>query len=283
MLGDRLPTSKWLDVSDGSYLSLLTAAVHKTTGQIVSLEAKEFSMMLSMQIAEANKKTLAGRVNVVSTLGSDDDDDDDDDDDGLFDVLMAEPFFYQLQNLPVWEATSFWYLRTALSAFLKPGAVIMPQSASIKAVAVEFEHLWSNFGSAGDVEGFDHSLLDKLHGNSLRPLAYPLWMYPHKPLTHEVNLCTLDYTREVSSISASVRLPVIESGNVHGLVIWVDFNLDGQNIESTRARYDSTPAPYKQSVQFVNAPITVGRGQAVHINVEMPAESASLEISFTVA
>ena len=280
-LGARLSTSTWLDVSDGSFLSLLTAAVHKTTGPIVSLEAKEFSMMLSMQIAEANKATLGGRVTVVSTLGSDGGDDEEADD-GLYDVLMAEPFFYQMQNLPVWEATSFWYLRTALSAFLRPGAVVMPRSASIWAVAVEFEHLWSNFGPAGDVEGFDHSLLDKLHGNSLRPLAYPLWMYPYRPLTEEFQLCTFDYSQEVSAISAHVALPVIESGAVHGLVIWVDFNLDGRNIESTRARHGSTPAPYKQSVQFVNAPITVGRGQTVVVTAEMPADSASLEIAFTI-
>ncbi len=88
--------TRWLDIGDGSMLALMAASVG---GCVTSLEAKPLSSLLFSQILE-NNPTLSSRVDVVSEL---------DDQDCDYDVIMAEPFFYQMSNLPLWQALSFWF------------------------------------------------------------------------------------------------------------------------------------------------------------------------------
>lgn len=49
---------------------------------------------------------------------------------------MGEPFF--TTSLLPWHNLYFWYVRTAVDQHLGPGAVVLPQAASLHAVVVEF-------------------------------------------------------------------------------------------------------------------------------------------------
>lgn len=51
-------------------------------------------------------------------------------------LLLGEPFF--TTSLLPWHNLYFWYVRTAVDQHLGPGAVVMPQAASLHAVVVEF-------------------------------------------------------------------------------------------------------------------------------------------------
>jgi protein arginine N-methyltransferase 7 len=158
MLLDKVPferraQSKWLDVSDGSFCGLIAATLHPSIS-VTSLEAKPLSLLLSQQICDANAALLGDRVTVVDEL--------DDDDEPLFDVLVAEPFWFQMQNLCLWQALNFWYVRTSLSARLVPNPVVFPSSARIQAVAVQFQNLHISYGKCGFVEGFDHAALVRI-------------------------------------------------------------------------------------------------------------------------
>lgn len=52
-------------------------------------------------------------------------------------VLMGEPFFST--SLLPWHSLSFWYCRTALAGLLRPNATILPCSATLHVMAVEFQ------------------------------------------------------------------------------------------------------------------------------------------------
>lgn len=51
-------------------------------------------------------------------------------------LLLGEPFF--TTSLLPWHNLYFWYVRTSVDQHLAPGAVVMPQAASLHAVIVEF-------------------------------------------------------------------------------------------------------------------------------------------------
>ena len=74
------------------------------------------------------------------------------------DVLIGEPSF-QSSTLP-WHDLHFWYARTALAHRLNEKAYVIPQSATMRAIAVDFEHLWKIRAPVGNCEGFDISHFD---------------------------------------------------------------------------------------------------------------------------
>jgi protein arginine N-methyltransferase 7 len=75
-------------------------------------------------------------------------------------LLLAEPYFCN-STLP-WHSIYFWYARTELVQHLAPGAVILPQGASLMAIPVEFDDLWKIRAPVGLCEGFDLSSFDDL-------------------------------------------------------------------------------------------------------------------------
>lgn len=52
-------------------------------------------------------------------------------------VLMGEPYFST--SLLPWHSLFFWYCRTALAGLLRPNATILPSSATLHMMAVEFQ------------------------------------------------------------------------------------------------------------------------------------------------
>ena len=83
------------------------------------------------------------------------------------DVLVGEPFYSN--NMLPWQrydeiasptihdsfSLYFWYIRSALDRFLAPNAIISPNRACIKGVAVEFEHFHKCRSPLGQVAAFN--------------------------------------------------------------------------------------------------------------------------------
>lgn len=55
-----------------------------------------------------------------------------------------------------------WYVRSELDRLLAPGCVVIPGTAVLCAVAVQFDDLWKIRAPVGHCEGFDLSLFDTL-------------------------------------------------------------------------------------------------------------------------
>uniref|UniRef100_A0A3B5QGM7 Protein arginine N-methyltransferase n=1 Tax=Xiphophorus maculatus TaxID=8083 RepID=A0A3B5QGM7_XIPMA len=142
-------------------------------------------------------------------------------------VLMGEPYFST--SLLPWHSLFFWYCRTALAGLLRPTATILPCSASLHAVAVEFQDLWRIRAPCGICEGFDVTPMDEMVQRSLdfresrEAEPHPLWEYPCRALTHPAAVMTFDFTQCVPQEPISSQGSL--TGRCHGVALWMEYHL----------------------------------------------------------
>jgi len=75
-------------------------------------------------------------------------------------LLVGEPFFVS-SALP-WHNLHFLCARTQLRELLANDCCIVPAAVSVRAIAVEFEHLYKIRSAVGDCEGFNLTAFDRL-------------------------------------------------------------------------------------------------------------------------
>uniref|UniRef100_A0AAQ5YSS3 Protein arginine N-methyltransferase n=1 Tax=Amphiprion ocellaris TaxID=80972 RepID=A0AAQ5YSS3_AMPOC len=146
-------------------------------------------------------------------------------------VLVGEPYFST--SLLPWHSLFFWFCRSALSGLLRPDASILPGSASLHMVAVEFQDLWRIRAPCGTCEGFDVTPMDEMVQKSLdfresrEAEPHPLWEYPCRALTRSESVMTFDFTQSVPQqpISSQGSLPFIRAGRCHGVALWMEYHL----------------------------------------------------------
>uniref|UniRef100_A0A667YIP3 Protein arginine N-methyltransferase n=1 Tax=Myripristis murdjan TaxID=586833 RepID=A0A667YIP3_9TELE len=209
-----------LGVSDGSLLPVFAHMLGAK--KVFSLENSRMSKQV---IEQANSMT--GGVQLLeirpdqltsSDLGGE-----------QISVLMGEPYFST--SLLPWHSLFFWYCRTALAGLLQPGATILPCSASLHIVAVEFQDLWRIRAPCGTCEGFDVRPMDEMKSLDFRESReaepHPLWEYPCRALTPPTAAMTFDFTQCVSQqpITSQGSLPFTRSGCCHGVVLWMEYQL----------------------------------------------------------
>uniref|UniRef100_A0A8C9XE15 Protein arginine N-methyltransferase n=1 Tax=Sander lucioperca TaxID=283035 RepID=A0A8C9XE15_SANLU len=142
-------------------------------------------------------------------------------------VLMGEPYFST--SLLPWHSLFFWYCRTALAGLLQPRAAILPCSATLHMVAVEFQDLWRIRAPCGTCEGFDVTPMDEMVQRSLdfresrEAEPHPLWEYPCRALTQATAVMTFDFTQCVPQQPISSQGSLI--GRCHGVALWMEYHL----------------------------------------------------------
>ncbi|XP_015252944.1 PREDICTED: protein arginine N-methyltransferase 7 isoform X1 [Cyprinodon variegatus] len=215
-----------LSVSDGSLLPVFAHMLGAK--KVFSLENSRMSRQVIEEVLEAN--SVKGGVELLEIrpeqLTSQD----------LrgeqqISVLMGEPYFST--SLLPWHSLFFWYCRTALAGILRPSATILPSSASLHMMAVEFQDLWRIRAPCGTCEGFDVSPMDEMIQRSLdfresrEAEPHPLWEYPCRALTQSTAVMTFDFTQCVPKqpISSQGSLPLIRSGRCHGVALWMEYQL----------------------------------------------------------
>ncbi|XP_049478871.1 protein arginine N-methyltransferase 7 isoform X7 [Panthera uncia] len=197
------PDSVCLCVSDGSLLSLL--AHHLGAEQVFTVESSAASYRLMKKIS----------------------------------LLLGEPFF--TTSLLPWHNLYFWYVRTAVDQHLGPGAVVMPQTASLHAVVVEFRDLWRIRSPCGDCEGFDVHIMDDMIKHALdfreskEAEPHPLWEYPCRCLSEPQQILTFDFRQPVPPhlIHAEGSIELRRPGRSHGAVLWMEYHLTPDNTVNT--------------------------------------------------
>ncbi|CAK6975106.1 protein arginine N-methyltransferase 7 [Scomber scombrus] len=214
-----------LGVSDGSLLPVFAHALGAK--KVSSLENSRMSKQVIEQVLEANSmkggvELLEIRAEQLSSndLGGE-----------LISVLMGEPYFST--SLLPWHSLFFWYCRTALAGLLRPDVTILPCSATLHMVAVEFQDLWRIRAPCGTCEGFDVTPMDEMVQQSLdfhesrEAEPHPLWEYPCRALTQSKAVMTFDFTQCVPQqpIISQGSLPFIRSGRCHGVALWMEYNL----------------------------------------------------------
>ncbi|NXC06367.1 ANM7 methyltransferase, partial [Orthonyx spaldingii] len=146
-------------------------------------------------------------------------------------VLVGEPFF--TTSLLPWHNLYFWYARTAVSAHLASSVTVLPQSASLHMMIVQFQDLWRIRSPCGTCEGFDVQTMDDMIKDSLNfreskeAEPHPLWEYPCKSLSDPQEVLTFDFTKAVPEhcLSTEGSVNLLRKGKSHGAVLWMEYHL----------------------------------------------------------
>ncbi|XP_069017981.1 protein arginine N-methyltransferase 7 [Embiotoca jacksoni] len=214
-----------LSVSDGSLLPVFAHMLGAK--KVFALENSRMSKQVIEQVLEAN--SLSGAVDLLEIrpeqLTSNDVGGQ------RISVLMGEPYFST--TLLPWHSLFFWFCRSTLAGVLRPDATVLPGSASLHMVAVEFQDLWRIRAPCGSCEGFDVTPMDDMVQRSLdfresrEAEPHPLWEYPCRALTESTAVMTFDFTQCVPQqpISSRGSLPFTRIGRCHGVALWMEFHL----------------------------------------------------------
>ncbi|XP_005345479.1 protein arginine N-methyltransferase 7 [Microtus ochrogaster] len=228
-----MPGTICLCVSDGSLLSVL--AHYLGAEQVFTVESSVASYRLMKRIFKANH--LEDKISIIKKrpelLTSADLEG------KKVSLLLGEPFF--TTSLLPWHNLYFWYVRTSVDQYLEPGAVVMPQAASLHAMVVEFRDLWRIRSPCGDCEGFDVHIMDDMIKHSLdfresrEAEPHPLWEYPCRSLSEPQEILTFDFQQPIPQqpVRAEGSMELRRPGKSHGAVLWMEYHLTPDSTVST--------------------------------------------------
>ncbi|XP_013910107.1 PREDICTED: protein arginine N-methyltransferase 7 [Thamnophis sirtalis] len=254
------PNSVCLSMSDGSLLPVL--AHHLGAEKVFTLECSSLSRSLMQKIFMANhledKITILEKPPELLTPS--------DFEDRKISLLIAEPFFST--SLLPWHNLFFWYARTALESHLSSDVTVLPQSASLHLMTVEFKDLWRIRSPCGTCEGFDMRIMDDMIKNSLdfresrEAEPHPLWEYPCRSTSDPLRVLTFDFQQAIPQhpLTEEGILNLSRCAKSHGAVLWMEYHLAPNISISTGLVQDSNEKDYcqwtphcKQAVYFFNA------------------------------
>uniref|UniRef100_A0A8C6S1H5 Protein arginine N-methyltransferase n=1 Tax=Nannospalax galili TaxID=1026970 RepID=A0A8C6S1H5_NANGA len=215
-------------------------------------------------------------------------------------LLVGEPFF--TTSLLPWHNLYFWYVRTTLDQHLGPGAVVMPQAASLHAVIVEFRDLWRIRSPCGDCEGFDVHIMDDMIKRALdfqeskEAEPHPLWEYPCRSLSEPQQILTFDFQQPVPQqpMCAEGSMKLRRPGRSHGAVLWMEYHLTPDSTVSTgllnpaEDKGDCCWNPHcKQAVYFLSTTldprVPLDAPQSVSYAVEFHPHTGDVTMEFRLA
>lgn len=286
------PESICLGVSDGSLLPLFASMLGAQ--KVFTIENGGMSRQVIEQIIEFNslkdKVQLLGmrpeQVTSADLQGR------------QVSLLVGEPYFST--SLLPWHSLFFWYCRTALAQVLQPNATILPCSATLFMMGVEFRDLWRIRAPCGTCEGFDVSPMDEMVQQSLdfresrEAEPHPLWEYPCIALTEPRPVMTFDFQQCVPEqpISSQGSVPLVRRGCCHGVALWMEFQLtDDVTLsmgltEPISKEGDCEWSPHrKQGVYFLRSPWeSSGDGMAaVAYNLTFDPSIGDIKMDFSIA
>ncbi|XP_019391013.1 PREDICTED: protein arginine N-methyltransferase 7 isoform X1 [Crocodylus porosus] len=214
-----------LCISDGSLLPVL--AHHLGAQQVFTLENSAVSHAVMEKIFKANHledkiKIIEKRPELLTPS---------DLENNKVSVVIGEPFF--TTSLLPWHNLYFWYARTAAANQLARNITVLPQSASLHMMVVEFKDLWRIRSPCRTCEGFDVHIMDDMIGNSLNfreskeAEPHPLWEYPCKSLSDPQQVMTFDFRQTVPQhhLSTEGSMKLLRTGKSHGVVLWMAYHL----------------------------------------------------------
>ncbi|RWS04723.1 hypothetical protein B4U79_11921 [Dinothrombium tinctorium] len=191
----------------------------------------------------------------------------------ILDAIVAEPFYNNI--IFPWDCLRFWYTLTLIpSNLLGKNVKILPHRAVVKAIPVEFDHLWKIRAKVKKAEGFDLTDFDNLVLEAISDSdpsieSQPLWEYPGRALRSEPfivfdwKLNKFDFANQEneSLFKFSVDKNLLKNKvNTVSLAFWIDYYLSDEDflttgiIDSTKlGEYIEWDKNWKQGVSFLFA------------------------------
>jgi len=253
-----------LEIGTGSGLLAMMAA-RAGAGLVVTCEQAPPIAMAAREIVAANG--LADRVTVVPARST-----------RLkvgvelprrADLLIMEVFDTALLGEGVLSS-----LEDARARLLDPVARVLPAGATLKAQVVECPEL-RPVNPIGRIAGFDLSAFDRFRAPSGQQVE--LGRESYRPLTHPVDLLTLDFQHPVPR-GAEFQLPVsvVAGGTAQAIVLWFDLALATGIGLSTAI--GSTRNHWRQSVHFLPVDRLVRAGELLHLRLRYDGERLDLHL-----
>ncbi|KAK6274957.1 hypothetical protein POUND7_004666 [Theobroma cacao] len=189
------------------------------------------------------------------------------------DLLIGEPYYYANEGMLPWQNLRFWRDRTLLDPVLSEDALIMPCKGILKACAMSLPDLWNSRCCLGEVEGFDHSVVNTTLGacgelpapKESPCLPFCVWQCGEiKELSEIFTILEFDFLKLMTSCYGKAQVQFTEHGICHGFVLWMDWVMDAENsiVVSTRPgvllHVGSDHRYWKQGVKLLTKPVAVG-------------------------
>ncbi|KAL2093482.1 hypothetical protein ACEWY4_010794 [Coilia grayii] len=286
------PDSVCLGISDGSLLPIFASMIGAQ--KVFTIENSGMSRQVIEQILECNSlkdkvQLLGMRPEQVTSA---------DLEGQQVSLLIGEPYFST--SLLPWHSLFFWYCRTALAQTLQPNATILPSSATLYVMGVEFQDLWRIRAPCGTCEGFDVTPMDEMVQQSLdfresrEAEPHPLWEYPCRGLTNPQPVMTFNFQQCVPEqpISSQGSVPLLRTGCCHGVALWMEFHLTDDVtlsmglMEPVSEEGACKWSPHrKQGVYFLKSPWeSSGDGRAsVSYNLTFDPSLGDIKLDFSIA
>eukprot|EP00057_Strongylocentrotus_purpuratus_P017614 XP_011672088.1 PREDICTED: protein arginine N-methyltransferase 7 [Strongylocentrotus purpuratus] len=279
-----------LSVSDGSMLPLIAARLGAK--QVYSAESSSMCRRVMDKVVEVN--SLGSKVKLLDQRAQDLSAKDLDS--NKIDVLLAEPFF--ITTLLPWHNLYLWYAWSALRPLLAPDVKMLPSSAKLVGIAIQFDDLWKFHAPVKSIEGFNVRIFDNVVQKSsdcsdAATDPHHLWEYPGRPLTQQFELMTFDFSKAIPE-EKLVRNGVIDfssRGTCHGIALWMEYDLDETTTISTGLQEDITGSGdgrlvwdmhSKQGVHFIKSNPEVKEDESLNFEVTFNPSSGNLHFNFEV-
>eukprot|EP00053_Salpingoeca_punica_P020134 m.208708 g.208708 ORF g.208708 m.208708 type:complete len:664 (-) comp17801_c1_seq2:2805-4796(-) len=193
-------------------------------------------------------------------------------------VVFAEPFFPAVR-LPWEHACVFWTLCESLRPRLARDACIIPRRGVLRIMLVQFEHMHTLRCAPSEVSGFNlQSFQEACHASPADfDVAYLSFEYAFTRLSDPLSLQTLDFATTPSSSTVQLDVPLMRTGSINGVAVWMDYDLGPSN------KLDGGPDSYQalyQGVQILRSPLDVAAGDSIRMAVRLDVPTADLSIEF---
>lgn len=186
-----------------------------------------------------------------------------------------------------------WIDIVRYSLQVNPKTNIFPKEGTVKIQAVEFDDLWKIRAPLTEVEGFEIIPFNEIVQESIKISdglleEKPLWEYPSKSLSSAYNLFTLNFESIANESSLILKnllsVKIKNEGICHGLVCWVDWNLDTDTHisfgSSNRKIYNFDWYPYaRQRIYFLNKYRNVSSEDVINCDAIL-CKNGNLLVSF---
>ena len=151
---------------------------------------------------------------------------------GPAEIVLAEPYYQQLEGYHIQEALNYYYLVKSFRTrgLISETAFSVPFLACIMGCVVEFKDFTNAYGSVGDknevVAGFQHTTVNH-YGNRYHTydVSLPLWQYKVKRLSQPFCIAEISYEGIAIGIKdgnwATAKFET--TGNADAVIFWVDY------------------------------------------------------------
>ena len=190
------------------------------------------------------------------------------------DMLLSEPFFST--SLLPWDNLHFYFFLQQHRSLFRPDVQLLPHTARLRCIALEFDHLHKIRSPVGtccqfDLTPFDKQIIEASMSVDANVEPQALFEYSSKrpALSAIIDLLAIDFRRDYHEQIASSEFDIdfIAQGRCNGVAFWIDYGL-GENIWLTTGLDDDKSAWVnysKQGVHLLPKPIDVQPGMTLRI------------------